>query len=148
MKLDWANGMPLMVGPIQIGHAEPSPETAGYWEGIDNKELRIKKCERCGRFHHPRRIFCFACGSDAFAWIAIEGRGTVYSFSTVHRAPSEEFAAEVPYTVGIVEVSEGVHIFSRIVAPGGREPEVGEPVLLEFRQTGSRGLMPAFVVQS
>ncbi len=33
-NVDWANGMPLMVGPIQIGHAEPSPETIGYWDGI------------------------------------------------------------------------------------------------------------------
>lgn len=146
MDIDWANGVPLMVGPIQIGHAEPSPETVGYWEGIREEKLKIKKCSKCARFHHPRRIFCFDCGADSFTWTQIQGTATIYSFSTIHRAPSEEFVHEVPYTVGLVELVEGVHIFSRIVAPGGREPQVGEIVKLQFRETGNWGRLPAFVV--
>lgn len=148
MDIDWANGVPLMVGPIQVGHAEPSPETAGYWEGIREGKLKIKRCAGCGRMHHPRRIFCTECGSDAFEWREIGGRAAVYSFSTVHRAPNEDYVAELPYTVGIVELDEGVFIFSRIIAPEGREPKVGERVALEFRQTGKWGRMPAFVVQA
>lgn len=148
MDIDWANGVPLMVGPIQVGHAEPSPETAGYWEGIREGKLKIKKCAGCGRFHHPRRIFCFDCGSDAFDWVEAEGKGTVYSFSTIYRAPNEDYIAELPYTVGIVELSEGIHIFSRLAAPGGREPEVGEEVHLKFGKVGKWGPMPTFFAKS
>jgi len=148
MDIDWANGVPLMVGPIQVGHAEPSPETAGYWQGIREGKLKIKRCAQCGRMQHPRRIFCTACGGDAFDWREAAGEAVVYSFSTVHRAPNEDYVAELPYTVGIVELAEGVFIFSRIIAPEGREPAVGERVTLEFRDTGRWGRMPAFVVRA
>jgi len=146
-QMDWANGMPLMVGDIQIGHAEPSPETVGYWDGIREGKLKIKSCTECGKPHHPRRILCFHCGGDTFEWFEISGHATVFSFSTIHRAPSEEFKGELPYTVGIVELREGIHIFSRIAAPEGREPEIGEAVQLEFRTTGDWGMMPAFVAE-
>jgi uncharacterized OB-fold protein len=147
MNIDWANGVPLMVGPIQIGHAEPSPETAGYWDGIREEKLMIKRCGGCGRNHHPRRIICQYCDSDRFEWFEVAGNATVYSYSTVYRAPSEEFVKELPYTVGIVELAEGVHIFSRIKAPEGREPRVGEAATLTFQETGNWGRLPAFVVK-
>ena len=35
------------------------------------------------------------------------GEGTIYSFSTVYRPPSAEFKDDVPYTVVLVELSEG-----------------------------------------
>jgi uncharacterized OB-fold protein len=149
MDVDWANGVPLMVGPFQIGHAEPSPETAGYWEGVKAGRLMIKRCARCGLHHHPRRLFCLTtgCGSDAFDWVEAQGTGSVYTFSTVHRAPSEEFAAEVPYTVGVLELAEGVFFFSRILPRAdGEAIRIGAPVRLEFREVGRFGRLPAFRV--
>ena len=70
----------------------------------------------------------------------------MYTFSTVHRAPRPEFAAEVPYTVGLLELEEGVYFFSRILPPPGGEVSIGANVRLTFRETGPSGRLPAFQI--
>ena len=110
MSVDWSRGVPLMAGPYQIGLYEPSPETAGFWEGLKSNQLMIKRCAACSRMHHPRRIICAPCGSSEFGWVQAIGRGSVYSFSTVYRAPRPEFDAELPYTVGLLEQIGRAHV--------------------------------------
>jgi uncharacterized OB-fold protein len=146
MQIDWSQGFPVMAGPFQMGHAEQSPETVGYWEGIRAGELRIKRCAGCGKLHHPRRILCMECGSEAFDWVTCEGAGTVYTFSTVYRAPVREFDHDIPYTVGVIELREGVFVFSRILPPEGGEVSIGARVSLTFRECGSHGMLPAFQI--
>ena len=144
MDLDWGQGVPLMAGPYQLGLYEPSPETVGYWEGIEADKLMIKRCAQCGVHHHPRRIFCTPCGSDRFDWVQANGDATVYTFSTVYRAPRPEFAAEVPYTVGLLQLAENVFLFSRILPPAGGEVTIGAKAKLEFREVGPSGRLPVF----
>jgi uncharacterized OB-fold protein len=144
--VDWSVGVPLMAGPFQIGLYEPSPETVGYWEGIKAEKLMIKRCLSCNRHQHPRRLFCSLCDSDRFEWVEASGTGTVYSFSTVHRAPRPEFDAEVPYTVGILELPEGIYLFSRILPPPGGEVKIGARARLRFQKTGPSGKLPAFQI--
>ncbi len=146
MDIDWSQGMPLMAGPWQIGLAEPSPETTGYWEGIARGVLVIKKCANCGGYQHPRRLFCTTCENDVFDWVETSGKATVYTFSTVHRAPTPEYENEVPYTVGILHLAENVFLFSRILPSGDRDIRIGDPVTLTFRETGQKGRLPAYQV--
>lgn len=113
--IDWSQGIPVNIGPWQVGLTEPSPETAGYWEGVASHELRLKRCTGCGKTHHPRRILCWQCGSTEMTWVRASGSGAVYTFSTIHRAPNPEFQDEVPYTVGIVMLDEGVPLFTRFL---------------------------------
>ena len=146
MDVNWGAGVPLMAGPYQLGLYEPSPETVGYWDGIKAGKLMIKRCKGCRLFHHPRRLFCTACNCDAFDWVEASGTGTVYTFSTVHRAPRAEFNAEVPYTVGLLELAEGIYFFSRIVPRPGEEVRIGAPVRLRFQETGPSGRLPQFEI--
>lgn len=146
MDINWGEGLPMMVGPWQIGHAEPSPETVGYWDGIKRGVLLIKKCTKCGCHQHPRRLFCTKCENDVFDWVETSGKAKVYSFSTVHRAPTPEYEKEVPYTVGILELAEGVHLFSRIIPVGGRDIRIGDATRLIFQETGSKGRLPAYQI--
>lgn len=146
MSVNWSEGVPLMAGPYQLGLYEPSPETVGYWEGLKAEKLMIKRCAACKRYHHPRRLFCFACDCDRFDWIEASGKGIVYTFSTVHRAPRPEFDAEVPYTVGLLQLAEGIYFFSRILPPPGGEVRIGAEVRLRFQETGPSGRLPAFQI--
>jgi uncharacterized protein len=130
MTIDWSEGLPFMIGPYEVGLTETSPETAGYWEGVAAGELRIKRCANCGRHLHPRRIFCPQCSSHDLQWLKASGEGVVYTFSTVHRAPSAEF--EAPYTNGIVELAEGVHLFGRLIGKDHAQIAIGDAVTVEF----------------
>jgi uncharacterized protein len=128
--IDWSEGLALRIGPYDVGLTETSPETAGYWEGVAHDELRIKRCQGCGRHLHPRRIFCPQCRSHELAWVRAGGAGTVYTFSTVYRSPSPEF--EAPYTNGIVELAEGVHLFGRLIGKDHDRITIGDKVQAEF----------------
>jgi hypothetical protein len=143
--IDWSAGLPLNLGPFMIGLAETSPETEGYWEGVRRGELMIKRCGGCGRHLYPRRIFCPACTSDDLAWTRSAGSGEVYTFSTVYRAPSSDFA--VPYTNGIVRLDEGVHMFGRLVGKEHEAIAIGDRVNVDFREIrAGDGALPVYKV--
>ncbi len=144
-QIDWTKGVPLMAGPYFVGLYQPSPETAGFWEGVAVDELRLKKCEACGRLWHPKRIVCTECGSTALGWKKAAGTGEVYSFTEVHRAPTPAFADSMPYALGLVRLDEGVHLFTRFFAEPG-PLAVGAPAKLGFRVLELGQKMPVFTV--
>jgi uncharacterized OB-fold protein len=146
-RMDWEHGTPIMLGPWMLGLGEPSPETTEYWQGVAEDKLLLKRCGGCGKAHHPRRMFCDACTSNDMQWFEASGTGTIYTYSVVHRAPTEAFQAETPYTVGIVELDEGVFFFSRFYTrDGGGEVAIGAHASVEFEEVGSFGRMPVFYV--
>jgi uncharacterized OB-fold protein len=145
-QMDWEHGTPMMVGPWMVGLADPSPETLEYWKGVAENRLLIKQCGGCGKHHHPRRMFCYACTSDDMKWVESAGTGEIYTYSVVHRAPTEAFQAETPYTVGILQLAEGVFFFSRFYTRNGGEVKIGAPVEVEYEEVSTFGKMPVFYV--
>ena len=142
---NWSRGLPLKAGDWFIGLYQPSPETAGFWAGVARRELHLKHCAACKRDFHPKRIVCTDCGSTALSWKRACGRGTVYSFSEVHRAPSPAFVASTPYIVGLVRLEEGVYLFTRFE---DGPVAIDAPVMVDFRVLELGNLMPVFRVQS
>ena len=144
-QIDWSKGVPLTAGSYFMGLYQPSPETVGFWEGVAADELRIKHCRDCDRLWHPKRIVCTHCGSSDLGWRKAQGRGEVYSFSVVRRAPTPAFAASVPYGLGLVRLAEGVHLFTRFSA----EPDalkIGAAATVEFKVLELGQKMPVFRV--
>src|SRR5947209_1621203 len=94
-----------------------------FWEGARRHELLIRRCMRCGARLHPRRVVCPSCGAEELAWTAASGRGSVYSVSTVHRAPLPEMQSALPYHIGIVRLEEDVFLFTRFLTSSGGAPE-------------------------
>ncbi len=45
----------------------------------------------------------------------IEPRGALYSWTVIHLAADPVYAAETPYTVGLVEFDDGVRLYGRVV---------------------------------
>ena len=135
-----------MAGDMFLGLYQPSPETTGFWQGVERSELRLKWCGACDRHYHPRRIICPRCSSTDLDWKIASGKGKVYSFSEVHRAPTKAFAKGAPYTVGLIETAEGVHYFCRIFAQAGARIAVDAPAKLEFRVLENGHRLPVFVV--
>jgi uncharacterized OB-fold protein len=144
-QIDWSKGLPFMAGPYFVGLYQPSPETAGFWNGVASDELRVRRCTRCHHLWHPKRIVCTACGSSELEWTRVAGTGTVYSFTEVHRAPTPAFANSVPYQMGLVALDEGVHLFTRFFAEPGTL-RIGASATVDFRVLELGQKMPVFVV--
>lgn len=145
-EMDWEHGTPMMVGPWMVGWADPSPETIEYWHGVDEGRLLLKQCGGCARFHHPRRLFCFDCGSDEMSWVEAKGSGTIYTFSTVSRAPTEALQEETPYTIALVELEEGVFFCTRII-DDGKAIAIGSQVDVAFEPVAAYESLPVFHVR-
>ena len=56
---------------------QPTPETAPYWEGCKQHELRLQYCTNCQKHFFYPRIFCPTCWSTAVEWRKVSGKGTL-----------------------------------------------------------------------
>jgi uncharacterized OB-fold protein len=119
-------------GPAHAADQEDTSHLA-YWERVKPLGFALPRCAACGRFHFYPKPACPYCGSEDVAPAPAAGTGTVYSYSVVHRAPSSEFAADVPYTVAIVATDEGPHLMTRIVGVASDRIRIGMPVRVRFR---------------
>jgi uncharacterized protein len=63
---------------------------------------------------------CPYCGGNTIEWRAIEGGGTLYSWTTVHHAFLSDRRTSLPYIVGLVEFADapGVRLITNIVETG------------------------------
>ncbi|HEY8812343.1 MAG TPA: Zn-ribbon domain-containing OB-fold protein [Candidatus Dormibacteraeota bacterium] len=118
----------------------PDRDTAPFWEGTRQGELRIQRCSACGRHVFYPRALCPHCMADSLEWIVATGKGIVYSFTEVHRT-SDEFRAEVPFAVGLIELAEGVRMMARLDVA---KPVVGMAVRVVFNRVSEELSLPHF----
>ena len=79
-----------------------SAETQAYWDAAAKGKLLVRKCTSCGQAHHYPRTICPFCSSDKTEWIEASGKGTIYSYSVMRRAP-------VPYAMAYVTRLRAAH---------------------------------------
>jgi uncharacterized OB-fold protein/acyl dehydratase len=119
-----------------------SCDTSFFWEGLEQGELRIQRCEGCRALHHPPLVRCPDCGGYEFGHAVSSGRGLVYSFvEPCHpRIPMFDY----PYVVGLVELEEGTRLITNIVDIDPEAVTVGMPVELVMRQPDPDLTLPMF----
>jgi uncharacterized OB-fold protein len=123
----------------------PDPATHEYWEAAKKGELHMPKCTDCGKFHFYPRTLCPHCGSVKLDWQRCSGRGVVYSFTVVHRAPSPAFESDVPYVVAVIALEEGPHLMSSVINMAPDAVRIGQAVQVSFKDTGNGEVMlPVF----
>lgn len=114
-----------------------------FWEGIEAGELRIQQCGGCDELRHPPAPLCARCGSTDQGYVVASGNGVVYSHVTHHYPPLS--GVELPHTVLLVELEEGVRIVSELAAeadPAG--VRIGLPVQVTFQQVPGGQRLPVF----
>jgi uncharacterized OB-fold protein len=122
-----------------------SPEAAFYWEGVEAGELRYQVCNACGEPIFQPRGRCPYCLGDDLRIERSAGRGAIYSVSVVHQAVSPAFADKVPYALGIVELDEGYHMFSELVAEDLDSLRIGDRVEVRYDRISESVTLPVFV---
>lgn len=120
----------------------PTPLSRPHWDGCKERVLRVQRCSECGHFVFIPQPICTRCQAEALEWVGSSGRGTVYSYSVVHRPPRPAFA--VPYVVAIVELEEGWHMLTNLVDVVPASVHVGMPVEVAFRPMSDAITLPYF----
>ena len=128
--------------------ARPLPvadlHTAAYWQHAADGRFALPRCGSCGKYHFYPRGSCPHCGSADIVWVEASGRGEVYSFSVVYRAPDPAFADDVPYVVAIVRTEEGPHLLSRVVDVDPVAVTVGMKLRVKLQKSGEDIGLPVF----
>lgn len=120
----------------------PTELSRPHWDGCREGVLRVQRCRDCGAYVFIPQPVCTGCFGDGLEWVESSGRGTVYSFTRVHRPPHPAF--EVPYVVAIVAVEEGWFMLSNIIDCPAEAVEVGMPVEVTFRVVSDEITLPMF----
>ena len=120
----------------------PTPLSRPHWDACREGRLLVQRCTGCGTHVFIPRPVCTACLGQDLEWVESSGRGTLYSYTTVHRPQRPEF--DVPYTVAIVELEEGWHMLTNLVEFDPDALEVGMPVEVHFREMTPEITLPLF----
>ena len=120
-----------MASPYNLGDDELLSPV--FWEGVAEGEFRIQHCRGCGRVRFPPSSFCPDCHGVQFDWQPATGQATVWSYTVVHRAPTPDRAADVPYTLVVGQLSEGPLVLARTTPGSARARSlIGLPIALGF----------------
>ncbi|MCY4366173.1 MAG: Zn-ribbon domain-containing OB-fold protein [Chloroflexi bacterium] len=133
-RQEWNKPLPTVVG-----------ETRPYWESCRRGELLIQRCEKCGEYQFYPRGICANCWSDdSIRWVQASGKGTVWTYTVTYQNRTPGFAEDVPYVLAVVELEEGVKMFTNIVDCNPREVTIGMPVEVTFVRATDQITVPYF----
>ena len=83
------------------------------------------QCNECGAKLFPLATVCPECMSEKISEFDLSNRGSLYTWSVVHVAPT---GWNVPYIAGYVDLPEGVRVFAHIVDVDPAALEIDMPV--------------------
>jgi uncharacterized OB-fold protein len=119
-----------------------------FWDGCAEHKLLVQRCARCGHYNHPPRVVCPACLSTELVPTRVSGRGLVDTFTIPIQPYDAYYAAQVPYTLAVVELIEQPHLkmVTNIVDVDPDLVRVGMPVEVVFKQVAPGVTLPLFRV--
>ena len=123
---------------------KPTPETAPFWEGCAEGELRLQHCKDCGHVQFPPRKLCSGCFSTEVVWQVASGRGVVRSWSTVVMPGAPGFGDEVPYVSALVGLDEGPTMLTVLRHCTADDVDFGTPVEVIFEKRSEEIFVPYF----
>lgn len=118
------------VDPARTVRPVVNRDTAFFFDGTANGELRIQKCNACGVLRHPPGPVCPSCLAMDRGHVVASGRGVVHSF-LVHHAPQVP-GKTLPLPLALVELEEGVRMVGAVRSPDGTEVAISTPVHVVF----------------
>ncbi len=126
-----------MSGRRQIPAFSISPETRPFWDAAADGRFLIRRCRACGEAHWYPRPACPFCDAGGTEWVEASGRGTVYAFSAMTRAPE-------PYVIAYVTLDEGPTLVTNIVDCDPDAVAVGQAVRVVFVAAEDGRAVPMF----
>jgi uncharacterized OB-fold protein len=88
--------------------------TKEFWSKLSTGEFTTTQCQECNHLMFPPREHCSVCWSNDMQWVSLSGKGKLYARTTIHAAP-DIFRNQVPYSVGIIDLDEGLRLIATIV---------------------------------
>lgn len=123
-----------------------SRETLAWWQAATEHRLLVQRCADCGHMQLPPGPLCAACRSFNRGWQDVSGRGTVYTYTIVHRAYVPSLGDKLPYIVIVVELEGGggARLTSNLVDAEPGSVQIGMPVAVVWEDMAPGLAVPRF----
>jgi len=121
-----------------------SETTKPYWDGARGGELRLQRCTACRTVIHYPRPWCPSCWATELEWFPASGRGRVVTFTVVHQAPFESYAADAPYVLAVVRLEEGPQMMANVLGIDPQRMRIDLPVRVVFEERAGGFRVPQF----
>jgi len=103
---------------------------------LEKNQIMGTRCKECGTLYFPPRADCHKCRSSEVAWVPIDGRGKLVTFTEVYFAPPA-FQDSTPYLLGLAELEGGVRVFAPMSNEIDRKDlKPGLELVLKTKQAG------------
>jgi uncharacterized OB-fold protein len=138
--------MATNVAAAQVDRPLPviDDDSRPFWESCRAHAMKLQRCRRCGRVRYYPSAICDGCSSFDFDWLPMSGRGTIYTFTVMHRPALPAFASEVPYVYAVVELEEGPMMPTNIVNAAADEVRIGMHVEVVYDDVSPEVTLPKF----
>jgi uncharacterized protein len=135
-----------MSAPVQLfDPPRTAPWLEPYFEGLNERELRLPRCSVCGAWEWYPRASGPDCAGAQYTWIRIGEGASVFTYSRVERA----FLPGVkdPYVVGLLcpDDAPSVRIAAQLVSASSGFSIGARARLAFFETTG--GPLPFYIVE-
>lgn len=103
-----------------------------FWDSLRVHRVRVQRCSGCGSYrYHPKEL-CARCHSRAAEWVLISGRGAVYTYTVIRRAPTPAYEADLPYAIVHVTMEERFRMAATIRGIDPEDVRIGLPVQIAY----------------
>lgn len=133
MTTSWNKPLPTIVG-----------ETKPFWDSCRRGQLVIQYCRGCDEYQWYPRGICVDCWGEKVGWVQSSGRGTVWTYTITYQNRTTGFNEMVPYVLALVELEEGVRMFTNIVDCNPRDVHIGMEVEVTFQNATPQISIPYF----
>lgn len=122
----------------------PGMLTTKFWDEARNERLVRPVCGRCNTSFFSPQILCPKCQSGKWEFQKSTGKGSIYSYTIIHRPPDDDYPK--PYIIIDVELEEGWRMYSRLIDCSPSEVRIGQTVKVAF-QVFKGKMLPFFKVE-
>ena len=120
---------------IALPQPDITPLNAPFWGALAAGELMYQRCQACQFAVLPARSECPRCLQPRLEWQRASGAAKLVSWIVYHHAFHPAFASRLPYTVAVVELSEGARLVTNIVDVADPEQlRIEMPLILTIEQ--------------
>lgn len=116
--------------------------TAPFWQAAAQGRLLLPHCRACGRHFFRPEVACTHCFATDWQWAQASGRGSLYSYSVVHRPPAPGFV--VPLVLAVIDLEEGPAMLSNLVGCAAGDIRIGMALQVRFEQVAPAVHLPRF----
>jgi len=95
---------------------------------VASGQMCLQRCDNCGHYSHPPRMYCGNCFSGTYSYPEISGAGAVYSYTISHHTAEPAWQDELPYLTVVVELDEGPRVVGAASLPDPATVRIGQRV--------------------